>query len=101
MAGEPLWLAVFPGLASVAPVRHRLPSSLVASSSLLSPGGAAPLRLAVLPGLASGAPVRHRLPSSLVASSSLLSPGGAAPLRLAGIPARPARPALAGHPALP
>src|SRR5215469_2626606 len=28
-------------------LRHRLPSSLVASSSLLNPGGAAPLRLAV------------------------------------------------------
>src|SRR5262249_12659901 len=33
-------------LASGAPLRHRLPSSLVAGSSLLSPGGAAPLRLA-------------------------------------------------------
>src|SRR5262249_11443179 len=77
-------------LASGAPLRPRLPSSLVASSSLLSPGGAAPLRLTgcVSP-LASGAPLRHRLPSSLVASSSLLSPGGAAPLRLTGLAGGP------------
>src|SRR5580693_6274371 len=54
-------------LASGAPAA---PPSLVARSSLLSPGGAAPLRLALLARSPPGRP-RHRLPSSPVPRSSV------------------------------
>src|SRR5262249_52760266 len=62
-------LAVLLGSPPGRSLKHRLPSSLVASSSLLSPGGAAPLRLAVLLGSPPGRCLK--------------------PLRLAVPPARP------------